>query len=326
MRDKNEETPLPTTLFHYCSLETLLNIISKKTIRLSEITKSNDYMETKWLFEFLEEEIIEQYRKNPFINGELIYGLNEIETLRFVVNTLKKKILHRTSDLFYVSCFSENEDILSQWRGYADDGHGVAIGFNTDALKNLLIKEESINLVKVIYPDNKCIISKEIKEYAELVLESIIYAFSSRDVSKIFSENFSTIDLMHELSSRVLIQNSIRYKNPAFKEEAEWRIVFDDEIDKFSEWENWYDQSKEKSSLDGDIAKIFPNGLQFKAQKNKIVSYFDLSFKGHEPYIINKITIGPKSDVKEEDLYHLLRYYGYEADEILIEKSVSTYK
>lgn len=33
------------------------------------------------------------------------------------------------SMLTYVVCFSEKMDCLSQWRGYADDGKGISIGF-----------------------------------------------------------------------------------------------------------------------------------------------------------------------------------------------------
>ena len=36
---------------------------------------------------------------------------------------------------YYVTCFSYQNDLLSQWRGYADDGRGAAIGFDLDVLK-----------------------------------------------------------------------------------------------------------------------------------------------------------------------------------------------
>lgn len=36
----------------------------------------------------------------------------------------------------YTACFSGNGDLLSQWRGYAGDGTGIAIGFKTKYLKN----------------------------------------------------------------------------------------------------------------------------------------------------------------------------------------------
>lgn len=36
---------MPDTLYHYCSLSTFMVIIESKTLHLSEIGKSNDYME-----------------------------------------------------------------------------------------------------------------------------------------------------------------------------------------------------------------------------------------------------------------------------------------
>ncbi|GJM75720.1 hypothetical protein HMSSN036_79360 [Paenibacillus macerans] len=55
-------------------------------------------------------------------------------------------------------------------------------------------------------------------------------------------------------------------------------------------------------------------------------SFFDLSFKGHENTIIKEIIIGPKSDIQESDIYQLLSYYGYEANDMKINKSKSTYR
>lgn len=36
------------SIYHYCSLETFSQIIKNKTIRLSDLNKTNDYMEKKW--------------------------------------------------------------------------------------------------------------------------------------------------------------------------------------------------------------------------------------------------------------------------------------
>ena len=35
-------------IYHYCSLDTFAQIIKNKTIRLSDLNKTNDYMEKKW--------------------------------------------------------------------------------------------------------------------------------------------------------------------------------------------------------------------------------------------------------------------------------------
>lgn len=37
-------------LYHYCSLDTFLSIVQNRTIRLSDITKSNDAKELTWFF------------------------------------------------------------------------------------------------------------------------------------------------------------------------------------------------------------------------------------------------------------------------------------
>lgn len=316
-----------TSLFHYCSTETFLNIIRNKTLRLSDVCKSNDYKETKWLLEYIEEEIIRQYKEDPFLKGKLIDGLDEITTLKLIIQSIKDRMLERSDALFYVACFSAEGDKLSQWRGYADDGCGLSIGFSIDTLQTLISKEENLELFKVDYASQgNTESSKQVKKYSKDIIESIRRVIASEEPKKLFSRETYAIDGLHELSSRIFIQESIRYKNPAFKEEVEWRLVFDDEIDKYDNWEYWYDKVEGRSSLSGEIAALFPNGLQFRSHRNKIVSFFDLSFKGCEQTIIKEIIIGPKSDIQEGDIHHLLNYYGYETGDIEIIKSKSTYR
>ncbi|MDO3413420.1 hypothetical protein QWJ34_27005, partial [Saccharibacillus sp. CPCC 101409] len=179
---------------------------------------------------------------------------------------------------------------------------------------------------KIEYPDeNNESALAEIKKHSEAIIESILYAIDTNDTKKLFSNDTYAIDGFHELSLRIFIQESIKFKNPAFREEAEWRIIFDDEIDKYTNWEDWYDEVEEKSLLNDELATLFPNGLQFRALRNNIISFFDLSFKSYEQTIINEIVIGPRSDVQEGDIYQLLAYYGYNPD-IKIIKSKSTYR
>jgi hypothetical protein len=48
----------------------------------------------------------------------------------------------------FITCFCENGDLLSQWRGYSDQGEGFAIGFSVAWLLSLKPKWR---LIKVIY-------------------------------------------------------------------------------------------------------------------------------------------------------------------------------
>lgn len=57
----------------------------------------------------------------------------------------------------FAFCLSEEADLLSQWRGYADDGRGVCIGFKKEALELYLktkVENNSITLNKVLYSDD----------------------------------------------------------------------------------------------------------------------------------------------------------------------------
>lgn len=52
-------------------------------------------------------------------------------------------------------CLSEDGDVLSQWRGYADNAQGVAIGFEIENLRISTEKESQhefgAQLVPVLY-------------------------------------------------------------------------------------------------------------------------------------------------------------------------------
>jgi len=55
----NYNPKIPSTLYHYCSVNTLLSIVEHKSIWLSDAEKTNDYTEMKWLFSKIGE-VIEQ--------------------------------------------------------------------------------------------------------------------------------------------------------------------------------------------------------------------------------------------------------------------------
>lgn len=41
-------------IYHYCTLSTLESILSNRTLRLSDITKSNDSAELTWLLQWIQ--------------------------------------------------------------------------------------------------------------------------------------------------------------------------------------------------------------------------------------------------------------------------------
>ena len=105
--------PVPQTLYHYCSVEAFLQIIETKSIRLSSVLGFNDYLETKWIEPLIEAAIEpKKTAKNELFFDTVMQHYHDNQTIPFM------------------TCFSSDGDTLSQWRAYAADGYGFAIGLN----------------------------------------------------------------------------------------------------------------------------------------------------------------------------------------------------
>jgi hypothetical protein len=111
------------TLYHYCPSDAFVAIIESRQVRLSSLALGNDWMEGRTSFRALREllpgkdmKLSEHMRLISVLAGfeetQLVYGLG--------------------------FCLSAEGDLLSQWRGYAQDGSGVAIGFRRAYLEDLV--------------------------------------------------------------------------------------------------------------------------------------------------------------------------------------------
>jgi hypothetical protein len=100
----------------------------------------------------------------------------------------------------YISCFSKDKDSLSQWRGYGDDGRGIAIGFNSEVLNNLRDNDNDIHLKQIAYHDNlqNAILDDALIRYIIGVSDIKDWAYHILPV----------------------------FKPIGFKEEQEWRLIF----------------------------------------------------------------------------------------------------
>ena len=119
-------------IYHYCSVEAFNAIIQNKTIWLSSVYNLNDYKEIHWIKDKVFKKIENSTTKNNFQR----YKVFEELYLKQLPNV-------------YIASFSQGSDLLSQWRAYANDGYGVAIGFNSDYFK----KNKMIKTSQVLYDE-----------------------------------------------------------------------------------------------------------------------------------------------------------------------------
>lgn len=216
-------------LYHYASNQKGLGILSSKSIRLSDIRKSNDYKELTLLFPDIFDEILVLFKKSPF---EFKYeGQNGEEALKSLLNITCHMIYDniKCGDFSnFVFCFSEQCDLLSQWRGYAYDGQGISIGFSKELLKRKCNEDTSIfKLEKVIYLDEekrKQIIKeqaaeviKELRFLRKWIIDNMTHDDLSLDTDGLLGFNF------YGLIESLFI-DSLKYKPIGFEEEKEWRL------------------------------------------------------------------------------------------------------
>ena len=128
----------PRVLYHYCSLDTFKSIFDNKSIWLSDIRKSNDSLELKWIMGQCEYYILKAWVDYvKAVRSE--YGLERISMDHYQlfdqISSLAKDYDAECDTKNWVFCLSEKSDDLGQWRGYADDGKGISIGFNSASFK-----------------------------------------------------------------------------------------------------------------------------------------------------------------------------------------------
>ena len=247
--------------YHYCSLDTMDKILTSATFYLSDPLKMNDKKELIWTVEKLDGSTLEWFQ---------VDGLNPI-TKEDLYNYLNDNI----NDKIFVGSFSYYKDDLSQWRGYGDDGRGVALGFELDSIS----ANKNVNLIKsdVLYAENKVVMNKY-KKFASKLYE--------------YFEKYNIVDGLKK--QEVFINRLVPYlatvKNPTFKSEKERRIIYFERSDYV-----------DKDLLDHHYRVI--NG-------NNITEYVVLDIQKSS---LKEIIIGPNCMVKKDFLEKYLKDYDYNA-------------
>lgn len=272
------------TVYHYCSVETFLNIIRNATLRLTDVEKSNDYAERT----YMEALIIEELQKR-----------SEQTALGYIFNQMIEenyRTLYSNANL-YACCFSEEKDLLSQWRAYADNGTGVAIGFSGKYLEQTDKDLYGLKFRKVNYDP------EQHRIYAKEQVETIIKSMEA-------GKNFFAA--MGDVFENRIEENSCR-KKPAFAEEKEWRLSI-------------AMSPEARIGRTGVFQDFTLSEIKIYSKKDQLVTYFDLSFEKIKQQFIKEIVIGPDCKADIRDFYRCLSMFQYDANEVAISKSEATYR
>lgn len=256
--------------------------MKSSTIWLSDSRKSNDYLESSWA---------DLQMEKLLANNSLI---SEKEKIYFLENYNSNLKSH------FIFCMSKNKDLLSQWRGYADDAKGVAIGFDSNSFPN-----HGIPAHTHYKPDMSSVLQEVIYENDEH-LENLKQCFiRARQISE-FSPSNKESSFGWSLSSQALALRPI-IKHESFKEEDEVRLIHTP----IFATDNNNSHHIRGSNLEFDI----------RVSNGAACGYFKFPINKTN---IKELVIGPKSKLSYEDASLIFGMHGF--GNVNIFRSLSSYR
>lgn len=236
-------------VYHYCNVSAAMSILKEKEIWLTDIRNLSDGNESIGVYKMFFNLLEKQDTKRQLISMlECSKESGAIQLYETPLGAYPE----------YIACFSKNPDLVSQWIAYADDGQGLAIGFDEKSFND--ITDESI---------------LEYKSVSYVSVEDIEKHIP--DIYKFLMDNLSNnkYDMMDKAMKKIkqLYPSGMGIKTMHYASEQEKRIIYR-YPEKIELPEGW---------------KI--NGIKTYAKRNMINTYIPLSFPKDA---IKKIIVGPK--------------------------------
>lgn len=186
---------LPPTLYHYTSWSGLEGIITTGMLWVTHLDGLNDSEELKYAQSLLCELVPRDHGHEDCVTRVIKEG---------------GRLRHSGA-----AALSEEGDLLSQWRAYADDGQGVSIGFSARRLQELCEengsdKVETWRLQQIVYEP-----AEQVTRVARLV----------RDAQRLSVERHQVPECKRcDHYAAGMEQCALSMKAPDWREEREWRL------------------------------------------------------------------------------------------------------
>ena len=218
------EAPL-TRLHHYTTAEGLKGIVESNSLWATSAYYLNDSSEVEYGCGVMRSVLSPWVKANENNKSDSAIALRALDS--WFSNPQSQTNRMATT---YVACFCERDNLLSQWRAYGQKG-GYSIGFPFRNQLGLRPQNPAFSseVLKVIYDERV-----QVRVLNDL-LKQIIPMFGNQEVvaglkaekdadaslGKFVHRLIELVSLVYE----VLLEMIVTFKNRAFEEEKEWRIV-----------------------------------------------------------------------------------------------------
>lgn len=255
---------------NYCSANVLLSMLCKKTFWLTNLNESNDAGEGRWMMATW----LDAIRRSEVQNH------TRSKAAKLVLdNTLRKHLPLGV-------CFSEDPDLLSQWRGYANNGSGFSVTFNADALSKLASSSgdtPSLHFTSLAYGNDR-------PDHTSRVFAQLKEAFDE-DIDRFTEDGKGIVAASLALSPEKLKRQKeaachlYSAKSSVFKEEKEWRLYAFESVEKME-------------------------SLKYRIKGDLISPYLEISFPASA---VTHVTLGPNNPTDDATVRQLLKSNGFSA-------------
>jgi hypothetical protein len=266
---KLEATTPPPMLYHYTNDVGLKGILESGAFWFTDIFGQNDPSELRHGLGIALKALRSRIADDRPEIATFASGLE-----RFDVDAGIEQAGH-----FFICCFSSDSDDLSQWRAYADNGRGYALGFETALLEDVFCREKGRPIPQhstfpVTYDDNE--LARLESDLADLVDPLISLPRKVRVGSDALHAYMSNLMVWHAMQ---VIRGIMFFKHEAYRNEKEYRF-----------------QQLFRSDRPAPT-------LKHRMRSHSLVRYREFDWRTVAGAALKEIVIGPAADEKKAERF-----------------------
>jgi hypothetical protein len=270
-------------VYHYCSAESFRAILESGKIRFSDINMLNDASEYRWGYSVFEEAATRLIKRTGVPDATPTLDIAFFNAVDDVLS--KGQIIAHP----FISCVSLDGNSLDQWRKYADDGRGYAIGFLATALRRL-----PISLLEVSHDPEE-----QVREMMTALVA--LHARSPTLEMPLRGEAFEDAALISAYMAAL--------KHPSFSSEREVRCLHAISLEKIGQSFRFVD----KGGQDDKGHEVIPGEkVSFAVRDGALSAYVDVPFTlPGDKCSVTEVALGPKNPTAVGNVFLFLASLGH---------------
>ena len=271
------EDPVSQIVYHYTSDFGLHGILQSGTLWLTDIFSLNDPSELTHGYQRAANILAESARMHG--------GDFERAFAAAFGNNIEEKF--RKSAQYFCCSFSKVGDDLGQWRAYANDGTGYALGFDRVKLEELFKKMSHPAVIPICY-DERCL--DDVSNGVINLFFPLLTPFCGSD----FQQFEKYCDELQMSLAKQLLLVCLHFKRHAYENENEHRFLRTQEIS-------------------------CTHGVKTRPRHHELIKYCEFAWRSAGAGILKKIMVGPAADYEKARAFaeQCLKDFGYGDVEIV---------